>query len=154
MAEGPNATDPAQVLAQQVGGPSANPRPLNTRTRLDQLEDKMQALSRIIDQVTTLEERLDGFSDDQAHMGERLVTLEGVVEGNMATLLDQVAELSSKVNLLVKVVGNGEPAPLGGDRPRIKVPEPKAYEGARDAKEVENFLFDMETYFNVVRPDS
>ncbi|KAF6135924.1 hypothetical protein GIB67_006816 [Kingdonia uniflora] len=81
MAEGPNATDPAQVLAQQVGGPSVNPRPLNTRTRLDQLEDKMHALSGIIDQVTTLEERLDGFSDDQAHVGERLVTLEGVVEG-------------------------------------------------------------------------
>ncbi|KAF6143705.1 hypothetical protein GIB67_021715 [Kingdonia uniflora] len=56
----------------------------------------MQALSGIIDQVTTLEERLDGFSDNQAHMGERLVTLEGVVKGNMATLLDQVAELSSK----------------------------------------------------------
>ncbi|KAF6135927.1 hypothetical protein GIB67_006819 [Kingdonia uniflora] len=58
MAEGPNATDSAQV--------------------------------------TTLEERLDNFSDDQAHMGERLVTLEGVVEENMTTLLDQVAELSSK----------------------------------------------------------
>ncbi|KAF6137217.1 hypothetical protein GIB67_030981 [Kingdonia uniflora] len=96
MAEGPNATDPAQVLAPHVEGPSANPRPLNTRTRLDQLEEKMQALSGIIDQVTTLEERLDSFSDDQAHVGERLVTLEGVVEGNMATLLDQVAELSSK----------------------------------------------------------
>ncbi|KAF6149044.1 hypothetical protein GIB67_018622, partial [Kingdonia uniflora] len=99
MAEGLNATDPAQVLAPQVGGPSVNPRPLNTRTRLDQLEDKMQALSRIIDQVTTLEERLGGFSDDQAHVGELLVTLEGVVEGNMATLLDQVAELSSKADV-------------------------------------------------------
>ncbi|KAF6167616.1 hypothetical protein GIB67_031199 [Kingdonia uniflora] len=96
MAEGPNATNPAQVLALHVGGPSVNPRPLNTRMRLDQLEEKMQALSGIIDQVTTLEERLDGFSDDQAHVGERLVTLERVVEGNMATLLDQVAELSSK----------------------------------------------------------
>ncbi|KAF6144759.1 hypothetical protein GIB67_016833, partial [Kingdonia uniflora] len=96
MAEGPNATDPVQVLAPHVGGPSVNPRPLNTQMLLDQLEEKMQAVSGIIDQVTTLEERLDGFSDDQVHMGERLVTLEGVVEGNMATLLDQVAELSSK----------------------------------------------------------
>ncbi|KAF6173056.1 hypothetical protein GIB67_038866 [Kingdonia uniflora] len=91
MAEGLNATDPAQVLALHVGRPPVNPRHLNTRTRLDQLEEKMQALSGIIDQVTTLEERLDGFSDDQAHMGERLVSLEGVVKGNMATLLDQMA---------------------------------------------------------------
>ncbi|KAF6162592.1 hypothetical protein GIB67_003138 [Kingdonia uniflora] len=96
MAEGPNATGPAQVLALHVGGPPVNPRPLNTRTRLDQLEEKMHVLSGIIDQVTTLEERLDSFSDDQDHMGERLVSLEGVVEGNMATLLDQMAELSSK----------------------------------------------------------
>ncbi|KAF6140340.1 hypothetical protein GIB67_011359 [Kingdonia uniflora] len=95
MAEGLNATDPAQVLAPHVGGPPVNPRLLNTRTRLDQLEKKMQALSGIIDQVTTLEERLDGFSDDQAHMGKRLVSLEGAVEGNMATLLDQMAKLSS-----------------------------------------------------------
>ncbi|KAF6173623.1 hypothetical protein GIB67_022982 [Kingdonia uniflora] len=88
MAEGLNAIDPAQVLSPHVVGPPVNLRPLNTRTRLDQLEEKMQALSGIINQVTTLEERLDGFSDDQAHMGERLVTLEGAVEGNMATLLD------------------------------------------------------------------
>ncbi|KAF6167099.1 hypothetical protein GIB67_041354 [Kingdonia uniflora] len=110
MAEGLNAADPAQVFAPQVGGPSVNPRPLNTRTRLDQLEDKMQALSGIIDQVTTLEERLDGFSGDQVHVGERLVTLEGVVEGNMTTLLDQVAELSSKGK------NGGYQARSGGDQ--------------------------------------
>ncbi|KAF6156193.1 hypothetical protein GIB67_010657 [Kingdonia uniflora] len=120
MAEGPNATDPAQVLAQQVGGPSINPRPLNTRTRLDQLEDKMLALSGIIDQVTTLEERLDGFSDDQAHMGERLVTLEGVVEGNMATLLDQSSSQSQQragsSNNYNKGKNGGYQARSGGDQ--------------------------------------
>ncbi|KAF6134904.1 hypothetical protein GIB67_002305, partial [Kingdonia uniflora] len=120
MAEGPNATDPAQVLAQQVGGPSVNPRPLNTRTRLDQLEDKMQALSGIIDQVTTLEERLDGFSDDQAHVGKRLVTLEGVVEGNMATLLDQSSSQSQQragsSNNYNKGKNGGYQARSGGDQ--------------------------------------
>ncbi|KAL0433231.1 UNVERIFIED_CONTAM: hypothetical protein Slati_2657400 [Sesamum latifolium] len=30
---------------------------------------------------------------------------------------------------------------------QLWIPEPKAYSGARDAKEVENFLFDMEQYF-------
>ena len=34
------------------------------------------------------------------------------------------------------------------------MPEPKRYEGARDAKELENFLFDMEQYFRAVRTDS
>ena len=37
---------------------------------------------------------------------------------------------------------------------RAKVPEPKRYERARDAKELENFLFDMEQYFRAVRTDS
>ncbi|KAL2235185.1 UNVERIFIED_CONTAM: hypothetical protein Sindi_1250700 [Sesamum indicum] len=30
---------------------------------------------------------------------------------------------------------------------RLRIPEPKAYSGERDAKEVENFLCDMEQYF-------
>lgn len=37
---------------------------------------------------------------------------------------------------------------------KIRVPEPRAYGGARDAKELENFLFDMEQYFRAVKPDS
>ncbi|XP_070050564.1 uncharacterized protein [Nicotiana tomentosiformis] len=32
----------------------------------------------------------------------------------------------------------------------LKIPEPKPYDGARDAKEVENFIFDIEQYFDVV----
>ena len=34
---------------------------------------------------------------------------------------------------------------------RAKVLEPRRYEGARDAKELENFLFDMEQYFRAMR---
>ena len=37
---------------------------------------------------------------------------------------------------------------------RAKVLEPKRCEGARDAKEIENFMFDMEQYFWAVRTDS
>ncbi|KAK3010186.1 hypothetical protein RJ639_010771 [Escallonia herrerae] len=35
-----------------------------------------------------------------------------------------------------------------------RVPEPKSYGGARDAKELENFLFDIEQYFRAIRVDS
>ncbi|XP_075092690.1 uncharacterized protein LOC107763230 [Nicotiana tabacum] len=33
---------------------------------------------------------------------------------------------------------------------KLKIQEPKPYSGARDAKEVENFIFDIEQYFDVV----
>ncbi|KAK3002239.1 hypothetical protein RJ639_021302 [Escallonia herrerae] len=37
---------------------------------------------------------------------------------------------------------------------RPRVPEPKSYGGARDTKELENFLFDIEQYFRAIRVDS
>ncbi|KAK2996795.1 hypothetical protein RJ639_026183 [Escallonia herrerae] len=62
-------------------------------------------------------------------------------------------ELQHRVELLSRAVVN---TPVGGaehaSRPRV--PEPKSYGGARDAKEVENFLFDIEQYFRVIRVDS
>ena len=37
---------------------------------------------------------------------------------------------------------------------KVKVPEPKPINGARSAKDLENFLWDMEQYFKVARvPD-
>lgn len=34
---------------------------------------------------------------------------------------------------------------------KVKVPELKPFNGARSAKDLENFLWDMEQYFNVAR---
>ncbi|KAK3036749.1 hypothetical protein RJ639_029714 [Escallonia herrerae] len=62
-------------------------------------------------------------------------------------------ELQDQVELLSRAVVN---TPAGGaehaSRPRV--PEPKSYGGARDAKEVENFLFDIEQCFRAIRVDS
>ncbi|KAK3023565.1 hypothetical protein RJ639_044950 [Escallonia herrerae] len=62
-------------------------------------------------------------------------------------------ELQDRVELLSHAVVN---TPAGGaehsSRPRV--PEPKSYGGARDAKELENFLFDIEQYFRAIRVDS
>ncbi|KAK3032810.1 hypothetical protein RJ639_035416 [Escallonia herrerae] len=62
-------------------------------------------------------------------------------------------ELQDRVELLSHAVVN---TPAGGaehgSRPRV--PEPKSYGGARDAKEVENFLFDIEQYFRAIKVDS
>ncbi|KAK3014253.1 hypothetical protein RJ639_008469 [Escallonia herrerae] len=62
-------------------------------------------------------------------------------------------ELQDRVELLSRAVVN---TPAGGaehsSRPRV--PEPKSYGGARDTKELENFLFDVEQYFRAIRVDS
>ncbi|KAK3006498.1 hypothetical protein RJ639_017037 [Escallonia herrerae] len=62
-------------------------------------------------------------------------------------------ELQDRVELLSRAVVN---TPAGGAEHslRPRVPEPKSYGGARDAKELENFLFDIEQYFRAIRVDS
>ncbi|XP_062080659.1 uncharacterized protein LOC133785442 [Humulus lupulus] len=64
-------------------------------------------------------------------------------------------EMNTKLNLTMMAVGN-QPAtgPVGMEYGRVKVPELRPYGGARDAKDLENFLFDMEHYFRVVRAES
>ncbi|KAK3007082.1 hypothetical protein RJ639_016941 [Escallonia herrerae] len=61
-------------------------------------------------------------------------------------------ELQDRVELLSHAVVN---TPAGGAEHslRPRVPEPKSYRGARDAKELENFLFDIEQYFRAIRVD-
>ena len=54
-------------------------------------------------------------------------------------------ELRSKV-LLLRWVLQGTINPV-----RIKVPEPKAYNGVRSANELENFLWYVENYFKATR---
>ena len=57
----------------------------------------------------------------------------------------EMGELSAKLNLTIRAVGNQPtPAPGGIEFTRAKVSEPRHYGGARNAKKVENFRFDME----------
>ncbi|KAK3031398.1 hypothetical protein RJ639_037396 [Escallonia herrerae] len=69
-------------------------------------------------------------------------------EGKFQELQDRM-EHHARHNELVNT-------PAGGvehsSRPRV--PEPKSYGGACDAKELENFLFDIEQYFRAIRVDS
>ncbi|KAL0449464.1 UNVERIFIED_CONTAM: hypothetical protein Slati_1502800 [Sesamum latifolium] len=55
-------------------------------------------------------------------------------------------QMSIQIGLLQRAVSNA-PVVAHDVGSRLRIPEPKAYGGARDAKEVENFLFDMEQYF-------
>ena len=91
----------------------------------------------------------------EASVNELQGTIEDVVNdcrSSVEAIQHEMGELSAKLNLTIRAIGNQPmPAPSGIEFTRAKVPEPRHYRGAR---EVENFLFDMEQYFRAVRVDS
>ncbi|KAL0427846.1 UNVERIFIED_CONTAM: hypothetical protein Slati_2959400 [Sesamum latifolium] len=62
------------------------------------------------------------------------------------TMMNLEDKMSIQIGLLQRAVSNA-PVVAHDACARLQIPKPKAYGGARDAKEVENFLFDMEQYF-------
>ena len=60
------------------------------------------------------------------------------------TLQGQIGEIASQVSVLMKAMA----APLRGNGGesfgRVRVSEPQSYGSTRDARELQNFLFDME----------
>ncbi|XP_070022398.1 uncharacterized protein [Nicotiana sylvestris] len=70
----------------------------------------------------------------------------------MALVRKEKEELREEVVQLRRELQNV--TPRSDERTKLRIPEPKAYGGARSAKELENFLWDMEQYFQAVRvPD-
>ena len=59
----------------------------------------------------------------------------------------EITDVNALVNLTMRAVGNQTPSGGVGYNSKIKIPEPKPFCGARDAKALENFIFDLEQYF-------
>ncbi|KAJ7947141.1 Retrotransposon protein, putative, Ty3-gypsy subclass [Quillaja saponaria] len=104
-------------------------------TTLEGLVSRVRALERnknvqgTGDNAAELEERVSSIDQSQAQLEGAVHTMRGEILEDMAIMKDELGELNTKVNI--------------------------TYEsGARDAKELENFLFDMEQYFRAVRMDS
>ncbi|KAK4397635.1 hypothetical protein Sango_1239000 [Sesamum angolense] len=103
-------------------------------------------------QVDTLHARVENLQKTVREwpdvMGQRAIA---AIE-EMSILIDvddvKVENLQAEVNLLKRVVGREEDrAPVS----KVKVLDSKPFDGARSAKELENILWDMETYFQTAR---
>ncbi|TYK09782.1 uncharacterized protein E5676_scaffold127G00720 [Cucumis melo var. makuwa] len=139
---------------------SANPSDKAQKDRLAELEEHMLYLVEVPDSIRYLESRLDEIS-------EKIDTIDAVagrVEGlPIQELLARVDTLET--NITVGRTVNYErgdsssgfaahmeeraESPAGGAIPvsRVKIPKPKPFCGARDAKALENYIFDLEQYF-------
>ncbi|XP_070007682.1 uncharacterized protein [Nicotiana sylvestris] len=74
----------------------------------------------------------------------------------MQQTIDDLTDKLNVVNATLQGLLRGGGNQIGGAAnptsatQKLKIPEPKPYSGARNAKEVENFIFDVEQYFDAV----
>ncbi|KAL0357978.1 UNVERIFIED_CONTAM: hypothetical protein Scaly_1483500 [Sesamum calycinum] len=110
--------------------------------------------SRLTDLVMNLEEKVSSLETKITVLNSELEECRQVVQemasafggGGIADMRREMEHISILIGLLQRAVSN-IPAVAHDVGARLRILEPKAYDGARDAKEVENFLFDMEQYF-------
>ncbi|KAJ4716602.1 hypothetical protein OWV82_011594 [Melia azedarach] len=98
-------------------------------------------------EIANLRKQLEELASE---MSNKLKTISEDVVSLATVLKASIEELESEVKL-VKRAFNNISLPLEGGPSKIKVSEPRYFEGARDAKELENFLWDMEQYFKAAK---
>ncbi|KAA0035831.1 uncharacterized protein E6C27_scaffold403G001310 [Cucumis melo var. makuwa] len=149
----------------------ANPSGKAQRDRLVELEEHMLYLAEVPDFIRFLESRLEEIAEKLvqsmrssgfvAHIEERVNELDssqkmllkiitGMSEDFRATLdvvRNEIEDVNIGINLTMRAMANQ--VLVGGAVPvtKVKVPEPKPFCGVKDAKALENFIFDLEQYF-------
>ncbi|KAL0388037.1 UNVERIFIED_CONTAM: hypothetical protein Sradi_2685500 [Sesamum radiatum] len=113
----------------------------------------------LIQQVSSIQEMVESLK-----MKVKEELLETVLKG-LESVSDEISCLTDVVDYkleslkadlrLVKLAVANSGTDGSAVAPKVRVPDPKPFGGERSAKELENFLWDMETYFQAARvPDT
>ncbi|KAL0405310.1 UNVERIFIED_CONTAM: hypothetical protein Slati_3844900, partial [Sesamum latifolium] len=110
--------------------------------------------SRLAEMVMNLEEKVSSLEVEITGLNSELEDCRQVIQqlasafggGGIADMRCDMEQMLIQIGLLQCAVSNA-PVVAHDAGVRLRIPELKAYGGAHDAKEVENFLFDMEQYF-------
>ena len=109
--------------------------------------DKETLESHVLGQLDLLKEDVLSTQKGEEEREEHLDTLESKLE----IVMKQLEELKTSLEE-VKARPTGIASSSGvRDTPRIDLPKPKEFKGVRDAREVENFLWQMERYFECMK---
>ncbi|KAL2240221.1 UNVERIFIED_CONTAM: hypothetical protein Sindi_0663300 [Sesamum indicum] len=146
------AVTQANSAARMSGQDAESPRrAASPSERAANLEDDN---SRLTEMVMNLEEKVSSLETEvsvlSAEHDECWLAVQEMGSafggGGVADMRRDMEQMSIQIGLLQRAVSNA-PVAAHDHGARLRIPEQKAYGGARDAKEVENFLFDMEQYF-------
>lgn len=97
-----------------------------------------------IGKVKQMEECLEGLHKFQKAVAQMVTELTEDFSASLDIVGTEVAELSTKVNLTIRAMGNKAPTWGVVQFNKVRISEPKSLCGVRDAKVVKNFIFDME----------
>ena len=82
---------------------------------------------------------------------ERMETLRDKVLAVTEEFQERTRSLEEEIVLLKQAMVQGTPSPSDPLPAKVRVLEPKAFGGARNVKDLENFLWDIEQYFIAAR---
>jgi len=134
------------LLGVPVEGSSSSP----LFEQIATIQDALASLQATLDQHTAkCMQRMVDRAEDHTALAERM---EGICE-ETEFLRDDVKAFAENMDadlmVLKRAIGG---MPAGGEAPsKLRVPEPKPFTSTRSAKELENFLWDMEQYFRAAR---
>ena len=120
---------------------------LELMTRVEALEDKATRASIFergdfsTGSVARMEEYVEGLYNAQLAIVQMVSDLSEDFRESLRMARAKVADLDTRLNLTMRAVGDETPTGGVARFKKIKVPEPKPSCGVRDAKALENFIF-------------
>ncbi|RZR97558.1 hypothetical protein BHM03_00026757 [Ensete ventricosum] len=131
------------------------------RERLTMAKTRLDVLEASVEELYQGQGRLLGVESSQEEAKARIKKVESLIDqltedtkDFVRHLHEVVAELTAKVMVLIRTLDAGGNNTRATPSQHFRAPELQCYGGARDAKELENFLFNMEQYFHATRLDS
>ncbi|GMP84440.1 hypothetical protein CsSME_00037971 [Camellia sinensis var. sinensis] len=104
-------------------------------------------VDELVVRVEELEEKVDSF-EERVNSSLSEVVRDSPTERK--ALEARVASLEVELELCKKAIIAGNGGNVAPTRKKVRAPEPKSYDGARDAREIDNFIWNMERYFENV----
>ena len=124
--------------------------------RLTRVELAMADTQERVDVLEGCEEELKGRVDEHdLSLRNTTAQPQGELDAFKAQVLEMMANLQACVDEVRAEVTLCKKAIIGGattsrEAPKVDVPKPMSYDGQRDAREVDNFLWHMEQYFKAI----
>ncbi|GMJ06443.1 hypothetical protein HRI_004313500 [Hibiscus trionum] len=170
MAKKDEAGTTSKGTEAQVTDKNSEKKRAASKDQLTTLEDKTERLEtrakESVESLDAVNDRLEKFKTEVGPLRDKVaeevgklldeayerlnrqdISLQITMEATRGELLGEIKKLSAELSLYKNAVLTGMVDQTVGTNPRIDVPKSKEFKGARDAQEMDNFVWNLENYF-------